>query len=127
MPKRLIGYVTDPSGVPLPGVIVTTVNDPNANNTTTDASGLFNLTAPDSETQVNFYAAFLEGGQPFKTFTIPTPVPSVWNVRLNLVGPVISGGNAPAQNKMKLWPVYAGLGLLAFLLLRKMKKKKSKK
>lgn len=33
----------------------------------------------------------------------------------------------PETKKMNLWPIYAGVGLLAFLLIRKMTKKKKRK
>jgi hypothetical protein len=128
--KNIYGYVTDASGVSLPGVIVAAAIVPAEANTVTDANGNFSLSVPDTETQLNFYTSFLEGGQPYKTFTIPSNLGGVWNIRLNLVGPVISGGNAPAtpdKKKMNWWPVYAGVGLLALLLIRKMSKKKKRK
>jgi hypothetical protein len=128
--KNIFGYVTDATGVALPGVIITAAIDANSYNTTTDTNGNFSLSVPDTETQLNFYTNFLEGGQPYKTFTIPSNLGGVWNIRLNLVGPVISGGNAPAtpgNKKMNLWPIYAGVGLLALLLIRKMSKKKKRK
>lgn len=129
MAKTILGYITDETGVSLPGVIVTAVKDPANANTTTDTNGNFTLVVPDNETQLNFYTNFLAGGQLYKTFTIPTPTPSVWNIRLQLEGPVISAGNKPATEKKKtnLWPVYAGAGLLLLLWLRKRKKKRGKK
>jgi hypothetical protein len=124
--KNLTGNVKTRDGVPLPGVIVTGVINPNVSNTTTDSEGNFLLSVDDNETQVNFYAGFLESGNVYDTYNIPVPFPAVpWSVRLAIKGPEII--SEPEKKKMNLWPVYAGLGLLALLLLRKMRKDKKKR
>ena len=122
--KNIYGFVQDKSGVVLPGVIVTSKLNPNAANTVTDTNGNFSLSVPDNETELNFYTSFLESNNPFDTYTIPTPIPTVWNIKLNLSGPVITGEKNDESKKLKLWPVYAGIGLLALLLLTRKKKRK---
>lgn len=122
--KNIYGFVQDKSGVVLPGVIVTSKLNPNAANTVTDSNGNFSLSVPDNETELNFYTSFLESNNPFDTYTIPTPIPTVWNIKLNLSGLVITGEKNDESKKMKLWPVYAGLGLLALILITRKKKRR---
>jgi hypothetical protein len=140
MAQIIYGKVTDESGLGLPGVIVTPTTymeqqpgeDAAKPIIETSPGGFFMVEIDDRETQLNFYTGFLAGEQPFKTFTIPALAiyPDRWNIRLQLEGPTISAGNAPEttdKKKMNLWPVYAGVGLLALLLIRKMTKKKKRK
>lgn len=119
--KTIFGRIATREGVTLPGVIVTATSNGNIN-TTTDDNGNFTLAVPDNETEINIYSSFLDSGKPFDTYTIPTPLPVVWNIRLALAGPVITEEKEDSK-KMKLWPVYAGLGLLALLLLTRKKKR----
>jgi len=118
--KTIYGLIATREGVTLPGVIVTANSNGNINTTTND-NGQFSLTVPDNETELNIYSSFLDSGQPYDTYTIPTPLPVVWNIRLALGGPVIT---AEIENtkKMKWWPVYAVAGLALLLLLTKKKK-----
>lgn len=118
--KTIYGVVATRENLTLPGVIVTATSDGNIN-TSTNENGQFSLIVPDNETELNFYTLFLDSGQPYDTYTIPTPLPVVWNIRLALVGPVIT---AEIENtkKMKWWPVYAVAGLALLLLLTKKKK-----
>jgi len=118
--KNIYGLIATREGVTLPGVIVTSASNGNIN-TTTDDNGNFSLSVPDSETEINIYSSFLDSGEPYDTYTIPTPLPVVWNIRLALAGPVITAEKEDSK-KMNLWPIYAGLGLLALLLLTKKKK-----
>lgn len=134
MAQRISGTVKNNNGVPLPGVIVVprtyfpdTEFTQVASVQTTDSEGNFNITVDNRETKLSFFASFLASGLPSTEFTIPNPVPAYWNVILNQTGPVISSGQNVSIKKMSLWPIYAGVGLLAFLLFRKMKKKKGKK
>lgn len=121
--KTIYGRIATREGVTLPGVIVTATSNGNIN-TTTDDNGDFVLGVPDNESEINVYSSFLDSGKPFDTYTIPTPLPAVWNIRLALGGPVITE-ERPNAKKMNWLPVYAGLGLLALLLLTR--KKKSRK
>ena len=137
MPKRIRGTVKNNEGVTLPGVIVVpgtyfpdTEYTQAASVQTTDNEGNFEITVDNRETKLSFFTSFLASGLPSTEFTIPTPVPAYWNVILNQTGPVISSGQnvtTPGNKKMNWWPVYAGAGLLALLLIRKMSKKKKRK
>lgn len=121
--KTIYGRISTREGVTLPGVIVTATSNGNIN-TTTDDNGDFVLAVPDNESEINIYSSFLDSGKPFDTYTIPTPIPAVWNIRLALGGPVITEERTNPSKKMNWLPVYAGIGLLALLLLTRKKKRR---
>jgi len=119
--KTIYGLIATREGVSLPGLIVTASSNGNINTTTND-NGQFSLTVPDNETEINIYSSFLDSGRPFDTYTIPDPIPVVWNIRLALEGPVVVEEKEDSK-KMKLWPWYALGGLALLLLLAKKRKR----
>jgi hypothetical protein len=90
--------------------------------------GEFSITVDDSIQELFFYKVGT-GTSGVSSFFIPVPTPQIWNIGLDSYSlpDLVITPEKPEKTKMNLWPIYAGVGLLAFLLIRKMRKKKSKK
>lgn len=128
--KQIIGTITNAAtGDVVPGAIVSAGSNSTIY-TTTDESGGYILQIPENETFVNVYYIGT-GTNGLTSLYIPTPFPAIWNIELQnntlpeLVIRPQDEPTTPTATVKKLWPIYAGLGLLALLLLTR--KKKSRK
>lgn len=126
--KQILGTITNAAtGDVVQGAIVSAGSDSTIY-TTTDASGGYILSIPDNETFVNVYYIGT-GTNGLTSLYIPTPFPAIWNIELqnNTLPEVVirpqDEPTTPTATVKKMWPVYAGLGLLALLLLTRKKKK----
>jgi hypothetical protein len=124
--KQLLGTITNAAtGDVITNAIIAAGTD-DTKFTTTDDNGGYILQVPENETFVRIYAIGT-GRDGYSEFYIPTPEPAIWNIELqNNVLPelVIRPKDEPGKTVKKMWPVYAGLGLLALLLLTRKKKKR---
>lgn len=125
--KQILGTITNAAtGDVVPGAIVSAGSDSTIY-TTTDENGGYILSIPDNETFVNVYYIGT-GTNGLTSLYIPTPFPAIWNIELQnntlpeLVIRPQDEPTTPTATVKKLWPVYAGLGLLALLLLTRKKK-----
>jgi hypothetical protein len=125
--KQILGTITNAAtGDVVPGAIVSAGSDSTIY-TTTDESGGYILQIPDNETFVNVYYIGT-GTNGLTSLYIPTPFPAIWNIELQnntlpeLVIRPQDEPTTPTATVKKMWPVYAGLGLLALLLLTRKKK-----
>jgi hypothetical protein len=125
--RRLQGSISNAtSGKPVPAAIVRAGSDV-LNDTTTRESGFFELQIADNEQYIEVYAIGT-GDDGYTRLYIPEPYNSfnglpgntIWNIELQ--NDSFETGTmeiVEKKNKMKLWPLYAGLGLLLLLLLKK--------
>jgi len=123
--KTISGYILDnETNLPLTGNPVVSALNPYYHNTQSDATGRFSLEVPNEETEIKVYSNFLLSGNEADTFTIPTPIPAVWNIRLSRRNVGISASRTNPEKKM--WPYYALGGLALLLIIRKMRKGKKR-
>lgn len=122
--KQILGTITNSqTGDILPGAIVSAGSDSTIY-TTADENGGYILQIPDNETFINVYYIGT-GTNGLTSFYIPTPFPAIWNLELQSnVLPELVITPKDETKKLKLWPVYAGIGLLAFFLLTRKKKRR---
>lgn len=128
--KNLKGYIYNAkSGLPVPQAIVRAGQN-TANSTQTTNGGWFELSVDDNETFIEVYAIGT-GDNGYTRLYIPAnlnnlndiPGNTFWNIELvNTPFETETIEYIEKRNKKKLWPVYAGLGLLALLLLTRKKK-----
>jgi len=125
--KRLQGSISNAkTGQADAGAIVRAGSDETID-TVTSYSGFFELQIADNEQYIEVYAIGT-GDNGYTRLYIPEPYNSfnglpgntIWNIELqNYDFQTGEIGIVDKRNKMKLWPVYAGLGLLLLLLLKK--------
>lgn len=129
--KIIRGYVyNQASNSPIENVVISNKGSGSNGAFITELSnsrGEFTITVPDETTALYFYKVGT-GTEGESYFYIPNPIPAVWNIGLvDRTLPELVIRPEEPEKKMKLWPVYAGVGLLALLLIRKMRKKKKRK
>jgi len=121
--KNLVGYIKNAdTGAPIVAAIIASGLD-NTINTTTDETGRFNISVLDEDTFVQVYAIGTgTNGGGLSEFYIPVPTPQIWNISLPsylMDELVIRPKDEEKTTLKKMWPIYAGLGLLLLLLLKK--------
>jgi hypothetical protein len=128
--KTIRGYIYNTSSnAPIENVAILD-SEPGTNSNPivelSNSRGEFTITVGDNVRELYFYKVGTGStSEGLSSFFIPVPTPSVWNVGLlEYTFPELVIRPDKEEKKIKLWPVYAGLGLLALILITRKKKRR---